>query len=85
MRKTSFEESVFLDTNSEQVDAVLYQAMFDETIRLRRCRSQTERDRIRRFLTEAYQLYVGKSLQSANRDTVPESMMPQPKQTSTQG
>ncbi len=37
MRQTDFVESVFMETSAEQVDAVLYQAMFDETVRLRRC------------------------------------------------
>ena len=50
------DESVFLKTDKQKTDAILYQAMFDETIRLRKCRSEKERDNIRNFLTEAYQL-----------------------------
>lgn len=49
-------ESVFTQTDKSKVDAVFYQAIFDETIRLRKCRSSKERDKIRNFLTAAYQL-----------------------------
>ena len=49
-------EPILLQTDRQKVDAVLYQAMFDETIRLRKCRSSKERSCIRNFLTVAYQL-----------------------------
>lgn len=35
--------------------------MFDETIRLRNCKSKVERREIRRFILEAYQLYAEKN------------------------
>lgn len=57
MKQTDFVESVFTETSAEQVDAVLYQAMFDETVRLRRCTSRRERDSIRKFLTESYRVF----------------------------
>lgn len=55
---------IFAETDKEKVDAVLYQAMFDETIRLRTCISRRERQQIREFIKETYELYVGLSLQN---------------------
>lgn len=52
-------EPVFTGTDAEKVDAILYQAMFDEVIRLRKTVSRRERSEIRRFITEAYRLYRG--------------------------
>nr|DAR04546.1 MAG TPA: hypothetical protein [Bacteriophage sp.] len=46
-------EPVFTETSKEKIAAVLYQAMFDETIRLRKCHSRAERRDIRDFLTTA--------------------------------
>lgn len=74
MKQTDFVETVFTETSMEQVDAVLYQAMFDETVRLRRCTSKSERDSIRKFLTEAYQVFAERNHASANQGTFPESM-----------
>ena len=51
-------EPVFADVNKKQIDAVFYQAMFDETIRLRKCVSKSERENIRKFLMAAYQLFA---------------------------
>lgn len=48
-------EPVFTKVEPGSVDAVLYQAMFDETIRLRKCPSRRERENIRKFLTVSYQ------------------------------
>lgn len=53
-------ESVLIETTNEKVNAILYQAMLDETIRLRTCRREKERNQIRKFLTEAYRLYCEK-------------------------
>lgn len=82
MKKTHFFESVFTETSIEQMEAVLYQAMFDEVIRLRKCRSRRERNDIRKFLIETYQLFAEKTLQSEHPDIIPESTMLQMKQTS---
>lgn len=49
---------IFTETDKEKVDAVLYQAMFDETIRLRTCTNKRERQQIREFIKEVYELYV---------------------------
>lgn len=46
-------EPVFTETSKEKISAVLYQAMFDETIRLRKCHSRAERRDIRDFLIAA--------------------------------
>lgn len=73
MRKTDFVEKVFTEVTDEQVDAVLYQAMFDETIRLRRCMCKAERSSIRKFLTEAYQLFAGKRSPNVHQDTTREN------------
>lgn len=54
-------EPVFIETDTEKVDAILYQAMFDEVIRLRKTARRRERNEIRKFITEAYQLYAEKN------------------------
>lgn len=70
-------EPVFTGTDAEKVDAILYQAMFDEVIRLRKTVSRRERSEIRRFITEAYRLYAEKNLESEHPDTFQESMFQQ--------
>lgn len=57
-------EPVFTETNKERIDAILYQAMFDETIRLRKCRNRKEREKIRTFIMEAYQLFAERNLEN---------------------
>lgn len=54
-------ETIFLETDEKKIEALLYQTMFDETIRLRNCKSKVERREIRRFILEAYQLYAEKN------------------------
>ena len=70
-------EPVFTETDTEKVDALLYQAMFDEVIRLRKTVSRRERSDIRKFITEAYQLYAEKNLENGNPGTFQESMFRQ--------
>lgn len=43
-------ESVLTNTSDEKVNALMYQAMLDETIRLRSCRKEAERNQIRSSL-----------------------------------
>ena len=59
---------MFTETNKERIDAILYQAMFDETIRLRKCRNRKEREKIRAFIMEAYQLFAERNLENENQD-----------------
>lgn len=47
--------SVMMDFDNDSARSILCQAMMDETIRLRDCRRQRERDSIRRFLIESFQ------------------------------
>lgn len=47
--------SVMMDMDENSARSILCQAMMDETIRLRDCRRQRERDSIRRFLIESFQ------------------------------
>lgn len=54
-------EPVFTETDTKKVDALLYQAMFDEVIRLRKTVSRRERSEIRKFIVEAYRTYVESS------------------------
>ena len=54
-------ESVLTNTSDEKVNALMYQAMLDETIRLRSCRKEAERNQIRKFLMEVYRLYYGRN------------------------
>lgn len=65
-------EPVFTKVGQEAVDAVLYQAMFDETIRLRKCPSRKERTEIRKFLTEAYRQFLPISHRIDQKELFPE-------------
>jgi len=47
--------SVMMDMDENNARSILCQAMMDETIRLRECRRQKERDSIRKFLLWAFQ------------------------------
>ena len=55
----------------------MYQTMFDETIRLRNCKSKVERREIRRFILEAYQLYAEKNPNNVNQNISPTDTTPQ--------
>lgn len=67
------DELVFTETDMDRVDAVLYQAMFDETIRLRKCITRGERKEIRDFLMGAYQLFSERNLENEHQSISPES------------
>lgn len=47
--------SVMMDFDNDSARSILCQAMMDETIRLRDCRRQRERDSIRKFLIWSFQ------------------------------
>lgn len=51
-------DSIVMDWTEDNAKSTLCQAMYDETIRLRKCRSGKERDSIRRFLIESYQSLI---------------------------
>lgn len=46
----------------------MYQAMFDEVIRLRKTVSRRERSEIRNFITEAYRLFAEKSSRKEGKE-----------------
>ena len=69
-------ESVFTKVDLEAVDGVLYQAMFDEVIRLRTCLNRKERESIRRFLTEAYQQIATKGARISRPEPFQEALLP---------
>lgn len=50
--------AVMLDFEMKDATSILCQAMFDETLRLRSCWSRKEKDSIRKFLIESYQLLL---------------------------
>lgn len=45
-----------LDLNGDNATSILCQAMMDETVRLRSCIWKKERDSIRKFLIESFQI-----------------------------
>ncbi len=45
-----------LDLNRDNATSILCQAMMDETVRLRSCIWKKERDSIRKFLIESFQI-----------------------------
>ena len=68
------DEPVFTETSKEKIVAVLYQAMFDEVIRLRKCHSRSERRDIRDFLTSACRICMQQNLENEGPDTFQENM-----------
>lgn len=48
--------AIMMDFNEDNAVSILSQAMMDETLRLRKCRWKKERDSIRRFLIESFQI-----------------------------
>ena len=48
--------AVMLDFDKDNATSILCQAMMDETLRLRSCRNRKERDSIRNFLIESFQI-----------------------------
>lgn len=63
MRKTVEEKliymgegAVMMDFSKDKAISILCQAMFDETLRLRNCFGRKERDSIRKFLIESFQI-----------------------------
>lgn len=59
-------EAVFTEVDKKKVDAVLYQAIFDETIRLRKSISARERNKIRNFIFKSYQI-LSESIQNVEK------------------
>lgn len=76
------DEPVFTETSKEKIVAVLYQAMFDETIRLRKCHSREERKDIRDFLTSACRICVQPNLVNEDPDIFLENMLQLRQETS---
>ena len=54
--------AISMGYTEENAMLILCQAMFDETIRLRKCVSMREREHIRHFLKEAYLLFLGENM-----------------------
>lgn len=50
--------AVVMDYTKENATSILCQAMFDETVRLRKCKSRKERENIRGFIKESYSLFL---------------------------
>lgn len=69
------DEPVFTETSKEKIVAVLYQVMFDETIRLRKCHSREERKNIRDFLTSACRICMQLNLENEDPDTFRGNML----------
>lgn len=51
-------ESILMNLTIEDAKSIICQVMFDETLRLRKSRSRKERDSIRNFLIESYQVLI---------------------------
>ena len=76
------DEPVFTETSKEKIVAVLYQAMFDETIRLRKCRSKGERKDIRDFLTSACRICMQPNPRNEDPEIFRENMLQLRQETS---
>ena len=77
-------EPVFTETSKEKVIAILYQAMFDEVIRLRNCYSRAERSDIRKFLTVSSRICMQQNLENEDPDIFQENMLQPHQETSKQ-
>ncbi len=55
---------ISMEYTKENATSILCQAMFDETLRLRKCSSMRERENIRHFLKETYLLFLGENYHS---------------------
>ena len=62
------EGAVMMNWTVQEAKSILCQAMFDETLRLRKTCSKKERDSIRRFLTESYQTINASDLGKSNQE-----------------
>ena len=60
------EGAVMMDFTKDKAISILCQAMFDETLRLRNCFGRKERDSIRRFLIESFQVVFADVLNIEN-------------------
>lgn len=69
-----FSEPIFTEANKTKIEAVLYQAMFDETIRLRKCHSRLERREIRELLISAYRVCMERNLENKDPDIFQDNM-----------
>lgn len=49
---------VVMNYTKENATSILCQAMFDETVRLRKCTNRKERESIRDFIMGAYSLFL---------------------------
>lgn len=76
------DEPVFAETSKEKIVAVLYQAMFDETIRLRKCHSMKERKDIRDFLISACRICIQPNPGNEDPDIFRENMLQLRQETS---
>ena len=65
MRKVGKEKQILIGDGAiamnytkENATSILCQAMFDETVRLRKCSNRKERESIRKFIRETYLLFL---------------------------
>lgn len=73
MRRTEEEKLIFMGEGAVMMDftqdkaiSILCQAMFDETLRLRNCFGRKERDSIRKFLIESFQIIFANAPDTEN-------------------
>ena len=69
-----FSEPIFTEANKTKIEVVLYQAMFDETIRVRKCHRRLERLEIREFLISAYRVCMERNLENKDPDIFQDNM-----------
>lgn len=65
----------YTGTDKSHIDGILYQAMVDETMRLRKSRSSKERSEIRGFIIEAYQLLTESNQRCGHQGTTQQDML----------
>lgn len=71
-------DAVFANVTEEEKDALLYTAIFNETIRLKETAGRKERERIRTFILDGYRALTRPDrTRRQNQDNVRENM-PQP-------
>lgn len=60
-------DSIMLNLTAGSAESILCQTMFDETLRLRKCIWKKERDSIRKFLIETFQIMTANTLDTRNQ------------------
>jgi len=78
-------DTVVLNYTKDNATSFLCQAILDETLRLRKCTRRKERDSIRKFLIESFQILVADIQDTENQEEHLDDMMPESLKSNSTG